>query len=132
MSTEGHGLKMSFSSGYFSIDSEPQTITGQNGDDPIREGPYIIPAHASWDGCWELATDLTVSVQASREEVLANTHMTVQEYGVGSTLDEAIQDLLTSLSDYRESLEAREKTLGKEALKDLGQLRALIRRIPDR
>ncbi len=90
------------------------------------EGPYIIPARASWDGCWELATDLTV--QVSRKEVLANTHMTVQEYGVGPTLDEAIQDLLTSLSDYRESLEAREKTLGEEALEDLKQLRALIRR----
>ena len=132
MSTEGHGLKMSFSSGYFSIDSGPQTITGQNGGEPVREGPYIIPAHASWDSCWELATDLTVIVRTSREEVLANTHMTVQEYGVGSTLDEAIQDLLTSLSDYRESLEAREKTLGKEALEDLKQLRALIRCIPDR
>ena len=96
------------------------------------EGPYIIPARASWDSRWELATDLTVFVQNSRREVLASTHMTVQEYGVGASLDEAIQDLLTSLSDYRESLETRGNTLGKEALEDLGLLRALIRRIPDR
>ena len=96
------------------------------------EGPYIIPARASWDSCWELATDLTVFVQTSRKEVLASTHMTVQEYGVGASLDEAIQDLLTSLSDYRESLETRGNTLGKEALEDLRLLRVLIRRIPDR
>ena len=96
------------------------------------EGPYVIPAQASWGSCWELAIDLTVIVRASRREVLASTNMTVEEYGVGASLDEAIQDLLTSLSDYRESLETRGNTLGKEALEDLGLLRALIRRIPDR
>lgn len=120
---------MSFSSRQFSIDSEPQTITSQSDAAAVREIPHVIPAQASWDSCWELTTDLTVIVQSSQKEMLARTDNTVREYGVGTSLDEAIQDLLTSLSDYRESLEAREKTLGEEGLEDLRLLRALIRRI---
>ena len=92
------------------------------------DGAHIIPAQASWDGRWELATDLTVIVRTSQREVLVSTHKSVQEYGVGASLDDAILDLLTSLSDYCESLESREKTLGKEGLEDLRLLRALIRR----
>lgn len=56
------------------------------------------------------------------------TCASVQEYGIGETVESAIEDLLTSLSDYRESLEAREEKLAESEANDLAELRRLIRR----
>ncbi len=89
---------------------------------------HVIPSDCSWDGDWELAGDLVVEVQTYREEVLAIAHeLTVEEYGAGASLEEAVQDLLTSLSEYRESLEEREDRLGVPAVADLAKLRKMLR-----
>lgn len=90
---------------------------------------HVIPSDCRWDGDWELTADLVVEIQASGEEVLAvSHHLTVEEYGEGASVEEAVQDLLTSLSEYRESLEDREARLGLSAADDLAKLRGIIRR----
>jgi hypothetical protein len=73
---------------------------------------------------------LFVDVSTTRQQVLATTYLTVAEYGVGESMDEALVDLLTSLSDYRESLEKREDRLGPPAAADLDKLRKLVQRRP--
>ena len=77
---------------------------------PIQtKSGHVIPSDCPWDGNWELAGDLVVEVQTCQEEVLAIAHqLTVEEYGAGASLEEAVRDLLTSLLDYRESLEERD------------------------
>ena len=88
----------------------------------------LLPAGYSWDDTWELARDLTVEVQTSEQETVALTRLTVGEYGVGNNLNEAVYDLLTSLSDYKEALEARETGLANSAVAELQALRELVRR----
>ena len=94
---------------------------------------HVIPSDCSWDGDWELAVDLAVEIQTCEQEVLAIAHqLTVEEYGAGASLEEAVRDLLTSLSEYRESLEEREEKLGTAAVADLAKLRKILHRRPHR
>jgi hypothetical protein len=65
-------------------------------------------------------------ISTSGREVMASTYLEIAEYGVGASLEDAVADLLTSLSDYRESLEKREDRLGPPAVHDLEKLRKLI------
>ena len=95
---------------------------------PSSEEPHCIPAGRTWEGDWELARDLWVEIRTTSEETLAVTRLTEEEYGAGTSLEEAVQDLLTSLSDYRECLEEREERLGATAAADLWKLREVIRR----
>ncbi len=90
-------------------------------------GFYVIPAQRLWDGAWELTADLLIEAATSEKEAAAVTLLTVQEYGAGASLSDAVEDLLTSLRDYRQSLEAREGKLGPSAEEDLQALRALLR-----
>ena len=98
-------------------------------DDPDSDKKlHVIPSGCSWDGEWELTGDLVVEIRTSGEEMLAVArHLTVEEYGAGASLEEAIQDLLTSLSEYRESLEEREYRLGAPAVADLAKLLDMVR-----
>ena len=110
--------------------AEPSNIYSDlpKGSDSDKE-PLVIPSDCSWDGDWELAGDLAVEIQTSEQEVLAIAHqLTVEEYGAGASLEEAVRDLLTSLSEYRESLEEREDRLGVPAVADLAKLRKILRR----
>ena len=110
--------------------AEPSNVYADlpKGPDPDKER-HVIAADCSWDGYWELAGDLVVEVQTCQEEVLAIAHqLTVEEYGAGASLEEAVRDLLTSLSDYRESLEEREARLSPPTVADLAKLRSIIRR----
>ena len=92
---------------------------------PSGGGLFLVTRGRSWKG-WELTTDLLVEIAASEQEVLATTYLAIAEYGIGESLEEAVADLLTSLSDYRESLEKREDRLGPPAVDDLERLRKLI------
>ena len=89
---------------------------------------YVVPAQYSWDDGWELTGDLPVDVRTSQEEVVAIARLTTEEYGAGASVEDAVLDLLTSLTDYFESLEAREGRLGPPAAKDLEILRGMVRR----
>ena len=92
-------------------------------------GLYFIPSKHLWDNSsWELLNGLLVEIHYSQTEVLVVTYLTVREYGGGGTFEEAVADLLTSLSDYYQSLEAREDRLAEAAANDLAKLRLLIQR----
>lgn len=88
---------------------------------------YLIPAGYTWDDAWELARDLIVEVQTSKQETVALTRLSVEEYGLGSSFEEAIYDLLTSLSGYCQVLEAKEGKLAVSAAAELKVLRGLVR-----
>lgn len=94
------------------------------------EEMYFVPEGYSWDGSWCLTAILMVQIRTSLKEVLATTWLTVQEFGVGESFEEAVDDLLTSLSDYWEFLQAREERLGPVEQKDLDLLRHLICAVP--
>jgi hypothetical protein len=107
-----------------------QVGTNQAGDPTSSTSLYFVPAQYSWDGCWELIVNLLIEIRTSREEVLAITYLTTEEYGVGTSFEDAILDLLTSLSDYYRSLEARQERLEPQAVEDLKILRGLVRPRP--
>ena len=103
---------------------------GQVGRLGPSESLCRIPAQQSWDDLWVLLDDLFVNIHTSPEEVLAIAYLTVQEYGVGPSFEQAIADLLTSLSDYYLALEARQARLEPSAERDLKLLRKLVGRKP--
>ena len=104
--------------------------TDSTGDCPSRKERYCIQAGHSWDDSWKLAADLRLEVNTSEEESVSVTCLNLQEYGMGDSLESAIEDLLTSLSDYYQSLESREASLAPSAAKDLRILRSLLRHRP--
>lgn len=108
---------------------QPSNVNTDLPDDPDSDKKlHVIPSGCSWDDEWELTSDLVVKIQTSEEGVLAIAHqLKVEEYGSGASLEEAVLDLLTSLSEYRESLEERETRLGTPAVADLATLRSIIR-----
>jgi len=107
--------------------SESSYVSDVNvGNPTFSEGLYLVPQQQAWDNTWELKSHLLVKIHTSRDEVLASTYLAVQEYGVGPSLETAIHDLLTSLSDYYQSLEGREERLGPPGKEDLKRLRALV------
>ena len=78
---------------------------------------------------WELKRGFTVVFEISPNRVSAIPQVNgISEYGEGATQSEALEDLLTSYTDYREWLEEREERLHADALADLAALRALIQR----
>ena len=105
-----------------------QVGTNQAGNPTASTSLYFVPAQYSWDGCWELIVNLLIEIHTSREEVLAITYLTAEEYGAGTSFEGAILDLLTSLTDYYQSLEARQERLEPRAVEDLDMLRGLVRR----
>ena len=109
--------------------AEPSNLYADRPD--LDKVLHVIPSDCSWDDDWGLTADLVVEIQTSGEEVLAvSHHLTVEEYGEGASVAEAVQDLLTSLSEYRESLEVREARLDTSAAADLAELRSILRRCP--
>jgi hypothetical protein len=107
--------------------------TAHTPSSPVGGGLFLIPRGSTWDA-WELATSLMVTLSTSSESWLATTYLEtdIPEYGAGASQKEAIADLLTSLSDYRESLEGREERLGPPAVGDLTKLRTLLQPRPQR
>ena len=78
------------------------------------------------NGGHRLKSLLLVQLRASESGVLAITYLDTEEYGWGNTEGEAIADLMTSLVEYMESLEARQDQLGDPAAADLDKLHALF------
>ena len=104
----------------------PDSGTESDANRPSGKELYFIPAGHSWDDRWELTTDLHVEVSNPQEEIVAVACLDLQEYGLGDSLESAITDLLTSLSDYCQSLESRESKLAPSASEDLTVLRRLL------
>jgi len=80
---------------------------------------------------WELKSILLVRIQNRAGESLAMTWLEsgIAEYGVGKSDPEAIEDLIVSLGEYRESLENKKTVLGKSASIELENLSRLISRL---
>ena len=80
-------------------------------------------------GDWRLKSTVLVQLRHGRRQWVATTWLErMAEYGAGDTEADAIADLVTSLGEYRESLESREKKLGKSAKGELRHLQRLIER----
>ena len=128
MSTAGtHGLIIGAAPLHV-VSPFPQHASNEHvGNPSSSEGLYILSAPYSWDGMWELRSDLLVNVRTTWQEVLATTYLSVQEQGVGESFEAAVMDLLTSLSDYYQSLLGRETNLGTPGIDDLKRLRSLIK-----
>jgi hypothetical protein len=113
------------------IESIPQTSfckgTSQIDSHTISRGLALLPKGTEWKGSWHLVDYLLVEIQAYPTEIVAVTYLTVREYGIGDTQEAAVEDLLESLGDYRQSLEAREEKLADDAREDLAVLRSLIK-----
>ena len=78
-------------------------------------------------GDWRLANVLVAQLQATHKQWIATTWLdAVAEYGHGAGPDQAIDDLLGSIGEYRSSLEEREAELGPAAIRDLMGLRQLL------
>ena len=106
---------------------EQLTLDGSNRSGAVSTVQLIVlPSGISWDE-WELTESLLVEVVPSEEGVFASPSLVVDEYGMGSTLTEALDDLLTSMSEYLDSLQSREARLGPPGLADLAKLRKLLR-----
>ena len=101
--------------------------TVKAGSPITSEGLCTLAAGTSWDDGWELIVDLMVNVHTTPQEVVTFTYLTTLECGAGHTFSEAVQDLLTSLSDYYLSLISREDALGQPGVEDLSILRSLLR-----
>lgn len=86
-----------------------------------------MPANMSIKNDWKLASDLMIIIRTDETHFIASLSL-LNEYGLGVTVEESIDDLLTSLVDYMESLLRREARLSEPLKKDLEILKKLITR----
>lgn len=99
---------------------------GKDGDGSLSA--WIRPEQRLNDR-WELRHGFTVVFEYSPNRVSAIPQLdSVSEYGEGASQSDALEDLLTSFTDYLEWLEEREERLHPDALAELAALRALIQR----
>ena len=106
----------------YSTTSTPRLV----GDEALT---LITVLRDSIIGDWRLVDSLVGQVQRGPNKVLATTWLEgLVEYGEGRTDAEAIEDLVVSLGEYRESLEQREARLEESAAIDLKCLRRIVER----
>lgn len=90
-------------------------------------GWQVVPQDTIIKGTpFKLASDLVVELLGDESQIIAKVRL-VDEYGMGTSPDEAIRDLLTSLADYLSSLERREAQIGESLTRDLQNLRTLLK-----
>lgn len=116
----------------FNSPTFPFRIGDTTGRLTLSFGIQVVPEGTEIEGTpYKLASDMVVEVVVECLEdegpVIARTHL-VDEYGIGTSLQEAILDLLASLADYLMSLERRKEQLGEPMLLDLKNLRTLLKK----
>ncbi len=78
---------------------------------------------------WELIQGFIVEYHRESGDVIAVPRLeTVDEYGIGKSEEEALDDLISSLAEYREVLEKHEGTWAERETSELESLRGLIKR----
>ena len=89
-------------------------------------GIYMIKMNTQLPrGGWRIREDCFVELKKEGNNYIAFDNA-VDEYGIGKTEVEAINDLLSSFADFRISLEKRENNLSKEDKKSLAVLRDIL------
>ena len=89
-------------------------------------GMLTIPNERVIKGNYILQRDLVAVVKFEGDKYVVVDNQ-VDEYGIGDSWQEAEQDLLDSLVDYRTSLEKRENRLGDRERHYLQALRNILR-----
>lgn len=91
-------------------------------------GISAIPLGTPIEGFpWKVGQDLVVEIRQEASDYVA-IHHAVDEYGIGSTPEGAVRDLLTSLADYRASLEKRRERLADDERQALRLLEMILER----
>lgn len=104
----------------------PAVASSPDGELSQTLGVLFILQNTNIEGTsWKLGEDLIFLLSHQGCQVIAQAYQ-LDEYGIGSSLQEAIGDLLTSLVDYRESLEKRAGQLGDTMFRHLQLLRLLL------
>ena len=76
---------------------------------------------------WRLARDIGVETVQGDTSLIASYPL-LDEYGVGPEYESAVQDLLISLVEYRESLQRRQDRIAAELQRDLAVLETILER----
>ena len=83
-----------------------------------------------WDKRWRVREGFEIEVENEKSPERAwpaiACYDPVEEYGFGDTEAEAVEDLLSSMVEYCQSLEERESKLGKQGREHLRILRELF------
>jgi hypothetical protein len=90
-------------------------------------GMLAIPRKRVIKHNYKLMVDLVAEVKVEDDKYVVVDYQ-IDEYGIGSSLQEAQQDLLDSLVDYLVSLERRENRLGDREQRNLQILRSILKR----
>jgi len=88
-------------------------------------GMLTVPPGARVNEEYTLQTGLTAEVKVENGQYVVVEYQ-IDEYGVGESLQEAQQDLFSSLIDYLKSLEKRENRLGDKERRNLSSLRNML------
>ena len=88
-------------------------------------GMLTVPPGARVNEEYTLQTGLTAVVKVENGQYVVVEYQ-IDEYGVGESLQEAQQDLFSSLIDYLKSLEKRENRLGDKERRNLSSLRNML------
>jgi hypothetical protein len=113
------------------VDVSPKTVVFNTSSSKPPEGPSVslelrfIPPHIPIKTGWKLASSLMIAIQIEGNHFIAKVPF-LDEYGLGVTTEEAIDDLLTSLVDYNESLLRRESRLSEPLKRDLENLKKVL------
>ena len=79
---------------------------------------------------WRLAQDIGVEVTYGETGVIVSFPL-LDEYGIGREHDSAVQDLLLSLVEYRQSLTGRRARLAEELKRHFAVLETILERSPE-
>ena len=107
------------------IESKQVSVPGA--DQYTREVSVVTikPGTPAGSGPWKTSRHSVAELRREGSKIIA-VHYDIDEYGIGETSEEALADLLTSLAEYRASLEKRKGELAPKELNELQRLNELL------
>lgn len=105
--------------------ADPQVLAVLPVVPPIFLETRFINAPIPVKGSWKLTSNLMVLIR-NEEEFFVAAVPALDEYGLGPSAEAALDDLLSSLVDYMESLLRREARLSQQLARDLEMLKRLL------
>jgi hypothetical protein len=95
----------------------------------VWAGMGVVTAGTILNGIWKVEKYLIVELKQEGNKAIAILN-DIDEYGIGDNIQDAISDLLSSLVDYRLSLEKRADKLATKEKLTLELLKETITHIP--